>query len=397
MTENELNNDLAPENEQWNDGLDQDWEDWDNQDWGEGCGDWGGCGDMEEEEIPVPLTKRVLEGGTTAKWKPSEFQGIKKNLAPVFGNSMLNGFVDGTDLTLVEVDNNQVAAFTLDWFPPVTDNYYDFGAICAAGALSKIYAIGAHPVTALNIMALPCKLGVESVGDVMRGGSDKVIEAGAFVVGGHSIDDAEPKYGLATFALAKPEEIIHNENAKPGDVLFCTKPLGTGILDRALHSEKEDEDSMMIAVEIMKELNKSASEAMKSAGAHAAAAVSESGLLGHLHSILAASGNAAEIEWNAINLFDRVLEHAEDGLSALRARQTARWIDELVDMPGTSEDERKVRMNILCDPQTNGGLLVAVPAESADEFAEQFRKLSGRDAARIGKIVSGEEGRISVL
>jgi len=157
-----------------------------------------------------------------------------------------------------------------------------------------------------------------------------------------------------------------------------------------------DEDSMMIAIEIMKELNKSASEAMKSAGAHAAAAVSESGLLGHLHSILAASGNAAAIEWDAISLYDRVLEHAESGLSVLRARQTARWIDDLVDMPGVSEEQRKVRMNILCDPQTNGGLLIAVPAESADAFAEQFRKLFGRNAAKIGRVTEGEEGRITV-
>lgn len=391
MSEKEFNDDLTFENEQWDDNFDEDWGDWDN-----GCTEWGGCGDEEEEEIPIPLTKRVLEGGTTAKWKPEEFEGIKKNLAPVFGSDLLSGFVDGPDCTLIEVDNDQIAVFTLDWFPPVTDNYYDFGAISAAGALSKIYAIGAKPITALNIMALPCKLGVESVGDVMRGGSDKIIEAGAFVVGGHSIDDAEPKYGLATFALAKPDEILHNENAKPGDVLFCTKPIGTGVLDKALHAEKEDEESLAVAVELMKELNKAASEAMKEAGANAASSISESGLLGHLHSILAASGNAAEINWDAVELLDRVLEHSEDGLCTLRARQTSKWISGLVSTPDMTEEERQLRLSILCDPQTNGGLLVAVPEEKAEFFTQRFQELSGRTAARIGVITEGAEGAITI-
>ena len=380
------------DNDQWNDEFDQDWSDWDN-----GCTEWGGCGDgEEEEEIPIPLTQRVLEGGTTAKWKPEEFEGIKKNLAPVVGNSLLNGFVDGTDCTIIEVDNDQVAAFSLDWFPPLTDDYYAFGAISAAGALSKMYAVGVHPVVALNIMALPCKLGVESVGDVMKGGSDKVIEAGAFVVGGHSIDDAEPKYGLATFGIAKPHEIIRNEDAAPGDVLFCTKPLGTGILDKARHAEKEDDESMVAAIESMMELNKPAAKAMQDAHAHAAAAISESGLLGHLHSILASGGNAAQIDWECVPLFDRVVEHAEDGLIPLRAKQTARWIDTLVATPGMDVNQRDLCLKVLCDPQTSGGLIVAVPEEQADTFAASFKELAGRDAARIGRIVEGEEGQITI-
>ena len=167
---------------------------------------------------------------------------------------------------------------TLDFFTPVADDPYEFGAIAAANALSDVFAMGAKPLTALNILAFPCSLGTDVVGEVLRGGADKVREAGAFVVGGHSIEDDEPKYGLSVFGTVHPDRIVRNGGAQPGDALFYTKVLGSGIMNSAFRAGFEDDEGMRPVIASMMELNKAGSEAMAAAHVHAATDVRRSAL-----------------------------------------------------------------------------------------------------------------------
>lgn len=390
MSDSDIMGEEVLEDEDWDDG----WDGWD-ENWGDGqFGD--GCDD-EKEAPPVPLTQRVNDGGWSAKWRADEFQCRAQNIAPAFSGFLKDGLAKGDDCFVLRINDEQATVFTLDWFPAVVDDPYDFGAISAAAALSNLYAMGAKPMTALNVMALPCKLGVDEVGEVMRGGSDKVIEAGAFVVGGHSIDDNQPKYGLAAFGTINPDKVIHNEHARPGDVLFYTKPLGSGIMIQAYRDGLETEGDLREAADSMMELNKPAAQAMEGLGVHAAETVSGSGLVGHLHDVLEACGAAATIDWDSLPLLDRAWQHCRDGCRPQRTEGVVEWATQFVDVRDRDDKTRGDRMAVLCDPQTSGGLIVAVAPEDADAYAEAFRVAAGRTPARIGTIVEGEAGLVTVM
>lgn len=288
------------------------------------------------------------------------------------------------------------AVLTLDFFTPVVDDPYEFGAIAAANALSDVFAMGAVPLTALNILAFPCSLGTDVVAEVMRGGSDKVAEAGAFTVGGHSIDDDEPKYGLSVFGVVHPDKIIRNSGALEGDVLFYTKPIGTGILNSAFRARFETDESMRPAIESMMELNLAGARAMEAIAPHAATDVTGFGLAGHLHEMLDASGFAAVVDWNSVPLFDGVLDYSHDSCRPARSFAIQEWAEPFV-RKGVMDDEvYNDRMGVLCDPQTSGGLLVAVDPEQAEAFEAAFEAETGRAPARIGRVVDGPVGTIMI-
>ena len=198
------------------------------------------------------------------------------------------------------MDEDNAAVLTLDFFTPVVDDPYEFGAVAAANALSDVFAMGGRPVACLNILAFPSCFGTDVVGDVLRGGADKVREAGAFVVGGHSIEDDEPKYGLSVFGLVHPKRMIRNGGALPGDVLYYTKTLGTGIMNAALRANLKSEDDLRPVIDGMMELNRAGAEAMLACGVRAATDVTGFGLAGHLHEMLDASGCAARLDWKAL-------------------------------------------------------------------------------------------------
>ena len=286
------------------------------------------------------------------------------------------------------------AVLTLDFFTPVVDDPYEFGAIAAANALSDIFAMGAKPLTALNILAFPCSLGTEVVADVVRGGSDKVAEAGAFTVGGHTIDDDEPKYGLSVFGVVHPDKVIRNAGAMPGDALFYTKKVGVGIKNSAFRAGLETDETMRPVIESMMELNMYGARAMAQVQTHAATDVTGFGLAGHLNEMLAASGCAAVLNWDNIPLFDGVYDYALDYCIPGRTFNIIDWCKPFVPrgvMDGATYD---ARMAVLCDPQTSGGLLVAVAPEDADAFAQAFEHELGRAPARIGDAVDGPAGKI---
>ena len=307
------------------------------------------------------------------------------------------GFDTSDDAAVYRLDENTAAVLTLDFFTPVVDDPYEFGAIAAANALSDVFAMGAKPLTALNILAFPCSLGTEVVAEVMRGGSDKVREAGAFVAGGHSIDDDEPKYGLSVFGTVHPERIVRNAGACDGDVIFYTKKLGTGIMNSAFRAGFETDESMRPVIEGMMELNKAAAEAFAGLDAHAATDVTGFGLAGHLHEMMEASGLAAAIDWEALPLYDRVWRYSCDYCRPGRSFGIVEWARSFVRQGTLSDAEFDNRMGVLCDPQTSGGLLVAVPPDQADAYAESFERLSGRPPARIGRVLDAPAGMIFLV
>lgn len=320
-----------------------------------------------------------------------------KDIAPPPDADLLLGFDTSDDAAVYRLDDETAAVLTLDFFTPVVDDPYEFGAIAAANALSDVFAMGGKPLTALNILAFPCSLGTNVVSDVLRGGADKVREAGAFVVGGHSIEDDEPKYGLSVFGTVHPDRIVRNGGAQPGDVLFYTKTLGSGIMNAGYRAGLVDEAGMRPIIDSMMELNKDAACAMLQANVHAATDVTGFGLAGHLHEMLAASGAAARLDWDALPLFDGVYQLSCDYCRPGKSFGIIEWASAYVSSEGLDDEEFDNRMGVLCDPQTSGGLLVAVSPDEADAFSEAFEQRTGRAPSRIGWVEAGEAGRIRMV
>lgn len=299
------------------------------------------------------------------------------------------------DAAVFRLSDDRALVATLDFFTPIVDDPYDFGAIAAANALSDLYAMGATPLCALNIVAWPRKPELLAlVADVLRGGADVAARAGALILGGHSIDDDEPKYGLVALGEARPDNIITNRGARPGDLLVLTKKIGTGILSTALKRDRIGEAEMRDAVRSMTTLNAAAAAAMRATGdgVHAATDVTGFGLLGHLHALLEASGCGARLAADAVPEFVGVRDLAADrvvpGGTDRNLADAVRW---------TSWDAiDTAQRTVLADAQTSGGLLIAVAADRLDHLASA---LTGSDtlAAVIGRVTEGEPGTIEVV
>ena len=304
------------------------------------------------------------------------------------------GFETRDDCAVYKLRDDLAAVLTVDFFTPVVDDPYEFGAIAAANALSDVFAMGVKPLAALNILAFPVALGTDVVAEVVRGGSDKVREAGAFIVGGHSIDDDEPKYGLAVFGTAHPDDIIRNEGARAGDVLYYSKRIGMGIMNSAFAAKMEDDAGMRPVIEAMMELNKRAAEAFEGLDVHACTDVTGFGLAGHLHEMLEPSGVSAIVNWDDLPLFDGVYRYSEIGCRPGRGYDVQKWAEGFVRRGTLPDDEYGNRMGVLCDPQTSGGLLVALPPDQAARYEQRFAELLGRAPYRIGEVVDGPRGTI---
>lgn len=308
---------------------------------------------------------------------------------------MLQGFSTSDDAAVFKLRDDLAAVLTVDFFTPVVDDPYDFGRVAAANALSDVYAMGATPLVALNLLALDSALGVDVAGDILQGGADTVRAAGALIAGGHTVDDPEPKYGLCVFGTVHPDRIIRNGGALPGDALYLTKPLGVGIMTAAHKVGCIDDDAMRPVIASMAELNRAGGEAMLEAGAHAATDVTGFGLAGHLHEMLAASGCSAHLSWSALPTFEGACDLSRAYCRPNRLfsiMDYAAPFTRVEDAPG--EDEADLRMSVLCDPETSGGMLVAVAPENAARFEDAFERLAGRAPARIGTVTAGETGTV---
>jgi selenide,water dikinase len=303
------------------------------------------------------------------------------------------GFETSDDAAIYRLTPDLAAVLTVDFFTPIVDDPYDFGRIAAANSLSDVYAMGGRPLTAMNLLAFPCSIGPEVVGEVVRGGAEKVAEAGAVTVGGHTIDDKEPKYGLSVMGVVEPDRVVRNRGARPGDVLFLTKPIGTGVMATAIKRGIETEDTARDVIESMACLNRLAAEAMAEVGVSAATDVTGFGLLGHLHEMAEASGAGAWLRTDAVPVFDRALAYAADGVIPGRTNDLLVWGEQFVEW--RAKDDEAAWLRVLLDPQTSGGLLIAVGGDKADQLHDALQS-RGVQAALVGGFDSGPAGHLSI-
>lgn len=301
----------------------------------------------------------------------------------------------GDDAAVYRLDAERALVATTDFFSPVVDDPFDFGRIAAANALSDIYAMGARPLFALNLIGFPRKL-LESgaLAEIVRGAGEVAAQAGIAVVGGHSIDDQEPKFGLCVIGEVRPDAVIRNRGASPGDLLVLTKPLGTGVITTALKAGVVPDAVLAGAVSCMAALNRSAAEAMVEHGVTAATDVTGFGLLGHLAALLRASGAAACVHASAVPLLPGARELADQGHVP---GGTQRNREDLAEVVAWDPDVPMVLRLLLCDAQTSGGLLIAIPADRALPLLEALRTRRTAAAAIIGEIVAGDPGGIRVV
>jgi len=291
------------------------------------------------------------------------------------------------DAAVYRLAPDRALVATVDFFTPIVDDAYDFGRIAAANAFSDVYAMGATPLLALNLVGWPRgKLPLDLLGEVLRGGQEIAQQAGAFVLGGHSVDDPEPKYGMVAIGEAHPDRIVTLARARAGDVLVLTKPIGTGVLTTALKRDLLTAADLTEAVASMTTLNAGAARAMLAVGVHAATDVTGFGLLGHLHNMLVASGVAAEVDAAAVPLFPGAADLAARGaVPGGTQRNRDALAADVSFAPGVDEATRV----LLHDAQTSGGLLLAVPAERGDALLAALKKEGTPAAARIGRVTSG--------
>jgi selenide,water dikinase len=291
------------------------------------------------------------------------------------------------DAAVYRLAPDRALVATVDFFTPIVDDAYDFGRIAAANAFSDVYAMGATPLLALNLVGWPRgKLPLDLLGEVLRGGQEIARQAGAFVLGGHSVDDPEPKYGMVAIGEVHPDRIVTLARARPGDVLVLTKPIGTGVLTTALKRDLLTAADLTAAVASMTTLNVGAARAMLAVGVHAATDVTGFGLLGHLHNMLVASGVAAEVDAATVPLFPGAAELAARGaVPGGTQRNRDALAADVSFAPGVDEATRV----LLHDAQTSGGLLLAVLAERVDALLAALKKEGTPAAARIGRVTSG--------
>jgi selenide,water dikinase len=295
------------------------------------------------------------------------------------------------DAGVYRVADDLAIVFTVDFFTPVVDDARQFGEIAAANSLSDVYAMGGEPFAALNVVAFPAaspELPLELLGDILQGGGAKANEARVAIIGGHTVDDPEPKYGLAVIGRVHPEKYVTKGGAKPGDALVLTKPIGTGILTTALKQGKAAEADLEEAVRIMATLNADAAAAMMAAGPHAATDITGYGLLGHLSEMLDASSTGASLSMGGVPFLGRAREFAAAGAvpggtrrNLLEAGPRCRWAD------GLPDPDRL----LLADAQTSGGLLIALPDDAAEGLLADLRRRGTPAAAIIGHVTEGRE------
>jgi selenide,water dikinase len=316
-------------------------------------------------------------------------------LPKVKDRSVLVGTETADDAAVVRLRKDLAVVATLDFFTPIVDDPYDYGAIAAANSLSDVYAMGGKPLLALSILAFPVKtLPLETLGALLRGAADKVEEAGCHLLGGHSIDDAEPKFGLSVVGTVRPDRVIRNRGAKPRDVLFLTKPLGSGILTTALKQGKLEKPLYDFVATVMKTLNAAAAEAAQEVGVRAGTDVTGFGLLGHLRGMLVASGVAARLRFSAIPIINGVLGLARQGIYPGGSARNLETFGKTTRFDGAWSDSEKIAV---ADAQTSGGLLLSVAPKKADSLARALEKRGVPDFARIGEIEKGEAGHITFV
>ena len=338
---------------------------------------------MEKEKIR--LTQFAKSAGCAAKLSPQILSEVVGKLPRFSDERLLVGVETSDDAAVYQISEDLAMIQTLDFFPPMADDAYTFGQIAAANALSDIYAMGGEPKLALNIVAYPNCLGAETLGEILAGGADKVKEAGAVLAGGHSINDEEPKYGMAVTGFIHPKKIWKNKGAMPGDVLILTKPLGTGLINTAVKAELASEAAAEKAVESMTSLNKAARDVLVQFPVHCCTDVTGFSLAGHGLEIAKASEATLEIWVNRLPVLPEALSYAAMGLVPEGTYRNKRHQKpDILFGEGVCEAEE----DLIFDPQTSGGLLISVEEAYAEEILKALKQSDIRTPfAVIGKVL----------
>ncbi|KJS68259.1 MAG: hypothetical protein JL50_04925 [Peptococcaceae bacterium BICA1-7] len=318
---------------------------------------------------------------------PDALSQVLRQLPPIVDPNLLVGPNTSDDAAVYRLRDDLAIIQTVDFFTPVVDDPYLFGQIAAANSLSDIYAMGGKPLLALNIVCFPTCLPTEVLGEILRGGADKATEAGAIIAGGHSIQDNEPKYGLAVTGLVDPRKVKSNAGALPGDILVLTKPLGTGIINTAAKGELAPEEYIKAAVENMAALNKGAAQLMAGYDVHACTDITGFGFLGHAAEMARASHVSLEIWAGSVPLLPGAMEMAAMGMIPAGAYSNRDFMTGQVRLPEKISPEMTA---ILHDPQTSGGLLISISEKAHQALLEEM-KGRGIPAAAVGRVMEKEE------
>ena len=340
----------------------------------------------------VKLTELVEAAGCAAKLAPGYLSQVLSDLPRVDDPNLLVGFDASDDAYVYDLGDGRGLVGTTDFFPPMVDDPFLFGQVAAANALSDVWAMGGHPTLALNLLCFPNCLGIEVAGQILAGGADKCREAGVIVAGGHSINDHEPKFGLAVTGFVELDRMLANGGAREGDALVLTKALGTGILTTAHKAELLDEAGVKVATDSMITLNKYGAEALDGLHAHAATDVTGFSLMGHACEMAEASGVTLQIHAGSVPVMARAREMAQMGLIPAGAYRNRDFFGPRVDL---GDDVPLDLSDVLFDPQTSGGLLVALPEGEAQGYAGRLREL-GQPAAVVGRAAARSECSVRV-
>ncbi len=341
----------------------------------------------------IKLTHYTHGLGCACKLRPQDLEMVLKNFPLPQDSNVLVGADTSDDAAVYKINDNQAIVQTLDFFTPIVDEPYHFGAIAATNALSDLYAMGADPLFALNIVGFPDKrLPMSVLEEILQGARDKAGEAGISILGGHSVEDTEPKYGMVVSGMVHPEKILKNTGARPGDQLVLTKPIGTGIISTATKRGLTTESTRKKVIELMSSLNRLPAEVMKDFDVSACTDVTGFGLAGHLREMVLNTQTGVTLYSQSVPVLEEAREFATAGIVPGGTENNLDYVKKEVIWPeNLSQTERL----ILCDAQTSGGLLIAVAKEEAEEMMEQLQK-AGVETAVIGRFTSANPGRIEV-
>jgi selenide,water dikinase len=340
------------------------------------------------------LTQLAQRAGCAAKQPPGYLLPLLGLLPQITDPNVLVGSATSDDAAVYKLSDDLALVLTTDFFTPIVDRPYDFGAVAAANALSDVYAMGGKPLTALNLVGFPDqKLPVEVLADILRGAADKAAEAGIAIVGGHTIKTDEPIFGLAVVGTVHPKKVLSNAGAKPGDALVQTKPIGLGIITTAAKNGEDKLGAIAEAIRVMATLNRTAAEVLAGFEVHALTDITGFGLLGHLRNVTAASGVTARVFAGAVPVLPAAREYVRAGIAPGGTHANWKFLADWVTFHAALSKEEQL---LLCDAQTSGGLLASVPAVDAERLVTALNKTGVPAAAVIGRIDGTGTGRIVV-
>lgn len=346
------------------------------------------------ENQPIKLTTMTTKGGCGCKIGPTDLASVMRDLPPKETDpNVLVGLDTGDDAGVYKLNKDTAIVQTTDFFTPIVNDPYDFGQVAVANAVSDVYAMGGTPITALNIVAFPISiLDKDILSEILRGAGDKKKEAGISLVGGHSIDDPEPKFGLAVTGTIHPDNVWTNTGAQPGDKLILTKPIGVGIMSSSIKNNLLNDDEIKQVTDVMTTLNKTASETLHDYHVHASTDVTGFGLLGHASEMAAGSDVGLTIDAASVPVLPRAKELAQQGSVPGGTKNNHEHLLDTVTYP---DDMDEISQFILCDAVTSGGLLVSVPADEADQVMSSLKE-KGVQAAQIGEVTAENNGGVTV-